>query len=319
MIDSLKTIKSFGFVFFVFLLLSNICYGQNLAERLGYPPDSKLLVIHADDMGVTHSVNSASISAFERGPMKSASLMVPTHWFPEMAAYARENPDFDLGLHLTLTSEWKYLQWGGVLPSNEIPSLINDEGYFYETVNEMVENANLEEVEKELKAQIERAIAFGVQPTHLDSHMGGPSSTAELFAIMMKLGQEFKIPVRTSKSGINNSDYARHVPSDYISSDNSRSLNVSVPAEKWNEAYDEIIENLVPGLNELVIHTAYDNEEMRATTIGKDHWYESAWRQRDYDYVVSQRFRDLIRKHNIQVITWREIQHLMYPETAADR
>jgi chitin disaccharide deacetylase len=311
-----KTTKTFCFLA-AFLLISSASLGQQsstyLAEQLGYPADTKFLVVHGDDLGVTHSKNAASIHAYDRGGMNSASIMVPTHWFPEIAAYARENPEFCLGLHLTLTAEWKYLKWDGVSSSNEISSLLTEEGYMYSTVNEMVENADLAEVEQELRAQIDRSIEFGIKPTHLDSHMGGPSATPELFEIMIKLGQEYQIPVRTTRSRLENPDYRRHVPDYYIVSENTGSLNVNVPAERWNEAYDEIIENLEPGLNELVVHIAYDNEEMRATTIGHDHWYESAWRQRDYDYVVSQRFRDLLRKHDITLITWREIQQLMYP------
>lgn len=318
MMKSISTISRIFSICIGFLSLSLLSFSQNtstVAERLGYPADTKLLVIHADDLGVAHSENAASINAYETGPLNSGSIMVPCPWFPEIAAYARENPEFDLGLHLTLNAEWKYMQWNGVMPSSEISSLLDEEGYFYDTVQEMVENADLEEVEKELRAQIERAIAFGIRPTHLDSHMGGPSATPELFGIMMKLGQEYKIPVRTEKSDLEDEAYRKLVPPDYISSNNTQSLNTSVPAEQWDEAYDEIIKNLEPGLNELVVHLAYDNEEMQAVTIDYEHWYEAAWRQRDYDYVTSQRFRDLLDDNDIKLVTWREIQQVLYPET----
>ncbi|MDX1637628.1 MAG: polysaccharide deacetylase family protein [Balneolaceae bacterium] len=287
---------------------------QNLAQRLGYAENAKLLVVHADDIGVTHSENAASISAWERGGITSGSVMVPCPWFPEIAAYARENPSFDLGIHLTLTAEWKHYQWDGVQPASEIPSLLNEEGYFYETVQEVVNHAEPGEVEKELRAQIERAIDYGIDPTHLDAHMGAAGATPELFGIMMKLGREFKIPVRIEQSDLENAQYAEQVPNGYIISRSENALTTSVPADRWNQAYDQIITSLKPGLNELIVHLAYDNEEMRAVTVDKEHWYESAWRQRDYDYVTSQRFRDLLRKENIQLVTWREIQHLMYPD-----
>ena len=295
-------------------MISAPSFGQNSAEKLGYPADTKLLVVHGDDLGVTHSKNAASINAYERGAMNSASIMVPTSWFPEIAAYAKDNPEFCLGLHITLTSEWKYLKWDGVMPSNEISSLINEDGYMYPTVQELVENANPVEVEKEIRAQIERAIQFGIDPTHLDSHMGGPTATPEFFEIMMNLGREYQIPVRTTRSRLEDPEYSSYVPDYYIISENTQSLNPGIPADDWNDAYDEIIRNLVPGLNELVVHLAYDNEEMRATTTAHTHWYESAWRQRDYDYVVSQRFRDLLREEDIRLVTWREIRELMYPD-----
>ena len=104
---------------------------RSVAEQLGYAKDARLLIMHADDIGVAHSVNSATISAFEKGGISSASIMVPCPWFPEIAKYARENPGMDFGLHLTLTAEWEYFKWDGVLPSNEISSLLDEDGFMY--------------------------------------------------------------------------------------------------------------------------------------------------------------------------------------------
>jgi predicted glycoside hydrolase/deacetylase ChbG (UPF0249 family) len=310
--------KKYPFLLLLFINLIINCsvFGQNkktIAEQLGYPKDAKLLIIHADDLGVTHSENSASISAYERGTINSGSIMVPCPWFPEIAAYAKEHPQFDLGLHLTLTSEWKYFRWDGVMPSNEIPSLISNEGYLYETVEELVKKADLNDVEKEFRAQIKRAIAFGIKPTHLDSHMEGPTETPELFGIMMKVGREYKIPVSTSLSLLRNPKYSKQVPPDYISLDTIHTLYQNVPVKNWNEAYDKIVKNMKPGLNELVIHLAYDNDEMHAVTIDRTNWWDAPWRQRDYNYITSQRFKDLLRENNIQLVTWRQIQKLMYP------
>src|SRR5919107_3609608 len=104
-----------------------------LAVRLGYPADAKLLIVHGDDLGVAHSVNAATAKAFETGLVNSASVMVPCPWLPEIAAYARAHGDADLGLHLTLTSEWKTYRWGGVLPRDRAPTLYDAEGYLYPT------------------------------------------------------------------------------------------------------------------------------------------------------------------------------------------
>src|SRR5687767_12588442 len=142
---------------------------KTLAERLGYSRDAKLLIVHADDLGMAHSVNAASIKAMETGLVNSASIMVPCPWFPEIAAYARRNPNADLGLHLTLTSEWELFRWGSVLSKDRVPTLFDRTGYLYVTEDVAAANIDPKEAEAEIRAQIERARAFGIQPTHLDS------------------------------------------------------------------------------------------------------------------------------------------------------
>src|SRR6188768_3079428 len=134
---------------------------KSLAERLGYPAGTKLLIIHADDLGVSHSENMASIRAMEKGVVNSASIMVPCPWFPEIAAYAKTHPSTCFGLHLTLTSEWKLYKWGPVTSHDQVPSLLTPQGYLNETDSAFMHNAKAAEVEKELRSQIERAKQFG--------------------------------------------------------------------------------------------------------------------------------------------------------------
>src|SRR6185295_9390157 len=154
---------------FMVLLLLGISgfiytYGQKtLAEKLGYPKDSKLLIIHADDLGLSHSEDSATITALGKKGANSASIMVPCPWFTEIAGYAKQHPEVDWGIHLTLTSEWKNYKWGGVSSSNEIPSLLGKDGYMYASVEDFGKNAKPGEVEKEIKAQIEKAISSGIK------------------------------------------------------------------------------------------------------------------------------------------------------------
>ncbi|WP_336514804.1 polysaccharide deacetylase family protein [Pollutibacter soli] len=185
---------------------------KSIQERLGYPKETKLLIIHADDMGVSHSENMATIHTMERGVVSSASITVPCPGFPEAAEYAKSHPEADLGLHRTLTSEWKNYMWGPVASSDQVRSLIDDHGYFYNKTGDVMKNGKAVEVEKELRAQIERVIRFGINPTHFDSHMASGVSTPEILKVYIKLGREFKVPILLSREvgklfNINLEDY----------------------------------------------------------------------------------------------------------------
>jgi chitin disaccharide deacetylase len=287
--------------------------GKTLAEQLGYAKDAKLLIIHADDLGVAHAENSATIAALEKGVINSASIMVPCPWFPEIAAYAKEHPDFDWGLHLTITSEWKYLKWDGVADSRKIPGLINEEGYFYESVEQVTRQGKAKEVEKEIRAQVEKAISAGIRPTHLDPHMNSLFGSPDFFKVYYKIGKEYKIPVLVPATLLQDPAF-RKVAGDYPAPVVAHiQLHPGITPERWQQAYDSVLVNMKPGLNELVLHLAYNNEEMNAVTAGKTHWWDAAWRQRDYDYTISPQFQEALRKNNIQLVTWKQIQKLLYP------
>src|SRR6266576_4043297 len=172
---------------------------RTLVERLGYRPDAKLLIVHADDLGAAHSINTASIKGLETGLVSSASIMIPCPWLPEIAAYARAHPDADLGLHLTLTSEWSLYRWGPVLGKERVPSLLDSSGYLYPLENEAAAHIDAKEAEAEIRAQIARARALGIQPTHLDSHMGTLYQNKALFEILLRVARENKLPVRVSR------------------------------------------------------------------------------------------------------------------------
>src|SRR5271165_2073508 len=180
----------------LFLSAVNCTVGQTktIAERLGYPPDSKLLIIHADDLAVAHSEDAASFDALDRNAVTSASIMIPCPWLTEVAAYAKTHPDADLGLHLTLTSEWSTYRWGPVASKNLVPSLLDASGYLWPDTPEAVRSLKADEAEREIRAQIERAIAMGIHPTHLDSHMGALFSRPDLFAAYVKVAHEYKLP-----------------------------------------------------------------------------------------------------------------------------
>lgn len=172
---------------------------MNLAQKLGYPENSKLLMIHADDAGLCHSENRATIQALQYGIVNSYSIMVPCPWFYEMANFAKENSQYDNGIHLTLTCEWENYRFGPVLPIDEVPSLVDENGFFHKNRISLFNMAKPEEVEKELRAQVEKALRFGLQPTHIDSHMCSVGVSAQFLEIYINLGKQYNLPVFLNK------------------------------------------------------------------------------------------------------------------------
>ncbi len=285
---------------------------KNLAELLGYPKDSKLLIIHADDMGLAHSVNTACIRAFDNKGITSGSIMVPCPWAPEIAAYVKDHPGLDVGIHLTMTSEWDLYKWGGITPSDQIPSLLDKNNYFYPSVEELGKVAKGVEAEKELKAQVDKAIALGVQPTHLDTHMGSVLANPELIKIYLTLSELYHLPVLFPRAYLTwfSPDVAKSMESKIFLLDNLFMLEPKMITGKWIDAYKKAIEAMKPGLNEMIVHLALDNDEMQAISKGHDD-YGSAWRQHDLDLVSSPEFKELLKTNHIILIGWRQIRDLM--------
>ena len=295
------------FLLLAFLLLGIQVSAQTLADRLGYPAGTKLVIIHADDLGETHAVNAAAMKAFDSGAINSASIMVPCPWFPEMADYAKSHPDADLGLHLTLTAERVYYRWGPVAPTDKVPSLVDTNGYFHHdwTPQQKIDPAD---VERELRAQIQRALAMGVHPTHFDSHQYRLIMTGkDLFDVMVRLGHEYHLPIFVTRDWFADHPYlAPSLGPDDIVLDHTVTIEPSVTADKWDDFYLNALKNLQPGVTEFVIHPGFADEELRAATRERDTW-GAAWRQRDYDFFSSEKFRKTLADEHIQLITWREL------------
>lgn len=281
---------------------------RTIAERLGYPADAKLLIIHADDLGAAHSVNAASFDALDKGVISSASAMVPTPWITEVAVYAKAHPNADIGLHLTLTSEWETYRWGSVASADQVTSLMDSTGTFPNDEKFVAARAKPAEVEREIRAQINRALALGIRPTHLDSHMGALFTTPELIATYVRVAHDYRLPflavkgspLATPQAGITSRD---------VLLDAVIIADRQVPRDQWKEFYLKAIAELKPGLTELLVHLGWDDSELQAVMVDHDA-FGATWRQKDYDVMNSAEFKKTLKDNRVVLVTWKELQKL---------
>ena len=258
-----------------------------LVERLGYLPGQRLLIVHADDLAIAHSVNAAIIKGLGTGLINSASVMVPCPWFPEVATFAREHPEADLGIHLTLTSERTACRWGPTVPRTKVPSLVDGQGYFHQTWTHETK-ISAREVEIELRAQIERAFSLGLRPTHLDSHQSRlHKSGRSLFEIYLRLGREYNLPIVIARDWFAKFPYLQCslTPRDVVI-DRTVTIDDEIQPQEWSTYYRRAIESLQPGITQFVIHPGLDTAELQAFSRERQSW-GAAWRQRDFDFFTS--------------------------------
>jgi len=297
-------------LFLFFAATGTHAQSKTVAERLGYPADAKLLIVHADDLAVAHSVDAASFDALNKNAVTSASIMVPCAWLTEVAAYAKEHPDADLGLHLTLTSEWKVDRWGPVESKDKVATLLDPSGYLWPGTVPAVQHEKPEEAEREIRAQIERAIAFGIHPTHLDSHMGVLFATPELFGVYAKVAREYKLPFLAALTPNAPSPMLALLSDKDIVLDAVVIASPTVRPNEWLDFYVNAVKDLRPGLTEMIVHLGHDDAELQAVTV--DHPdYGSAWRQRDYDVTTSADFQKALLENHIILVKWKDLRKLL--------
>lgn len=285
-------------------------------ESLGFNNNDKLLMIHADDAGLSHSENRATIQALHTGLVNSYSIMVPCPWFYEIAEFAIAYPKFDYGIHLTLTCEWSSYKFGPVLGKNEVPSLVDPQGYFFKTRQEVLDNTTIKDLKKELCAQIDRAISFGLKPSHLDSHMYTLGASQEFLDVYREIGAQYQLPVMLNAelisqvSGISagHLEVQNEILIDRIYLGNFKEYEMG----KLEDYYASSIKTLKPGLNMILIHTAFDDPEMQSIT--KDHPnFGASWRQIDLEFFSSLKCRTLLKEQGIEMISWKDIKRTLYP------
>jgi len=283
---------------------------KNIAERLGHPRDAKLLIIHADDLAVAHSEDAASFDALDKHAATSASIMVPCPWLTEVADYAKAHPDADLGLHLTLTAEWKTNRWGPVESKDKVPSLFGSDGYLWPEVAPAIQHIKAEDAEREIRAQIQHAVSMGIHPTHVDSHMGVLFERPDLFAVYVKVAREYKLPFLASLDANTPKALSSLLSSNDVLVDNVVMAYPSISAAGWKDFYLNAVKNLKPGLTEFIVHLAHDDAESQAIMV--DHPdYGAAWRQRDYEVITSPEFKRALEDNHVILVHWSDLRKLL--------
>jgi predicted glycoside hydrolase/deacetylase ChbG (UPF0249 family) len=295
----------------VALLLSLLAFGavqsqtqnpppKSVAERLGYPANSRLLVIHADDFGMSHSVNRAIIEALENHWVTSASILVPCPWFPEAARWAKTHPEADLGIHLALNSEWTTLRWGPVSAQPKGSSLLDPDGYLPLTTDYVASHAKISDVETETHAQIDKARAAGINLTHLDTHMGAIVTTPDLIKAYLGLGQAYKLPLL-----LDNRAEAVAAPGSVLLNE-LLEMRPGTPKSQWLDAYKKMLAPLPPGSYQLIVHLAYNDDEMQGATYDHPDW-GAEWRQNDLDLVRSLEFQQFLKDQGFILLAWKDL------------
>jgi chitin disaccharide deacetylase len=301
-------LRSFSLGILALLLIAGLpAQTKTIAERLGYAADSKLLILHADDLGVAHSEDVASFEALDKRAVSSASIMVPCPWLTEVADYAKEHPDADLGLHLTLTSEWKTYRWGAVESKDKVPSLLGPDGTFWLDSPIVAAHDDPQEAERELRAQVDRAVAMGIRPTHLDGHMAAVFSTPRLFARYVRVAHDYHLPFLAVK--LFGADFSELSDQDIVV-DSVVIASPEVKRERWKNFYLDSIKNMKPGLTEMIVHLGHDDAELEAIMVEHEA-YGAAWRQRDFDVITGAEFQKALQDNHIVVIRWRDLQKLV--------
>jgi predicted glycoside hydrolase/deacetylase ChbG (UPF0249 family) len=278
---------------------------KSVQERLGYPASARLLILHADDYGMNHSVNRAISEALEHHWITSASILVPCPWFLEAAAYAKAHPDADLGIHQALNSEWTTFRWGPVTSKDQVPSLLDADGYLPLDTPEVGKNAKVSEVETELRAQIDRAQKFGVHVTHLDTHMAALFRSADLDKVYMKMGHSYRVPILEEWAGTH-APLGVAPPVDEVLVQKVVSIDPGIDAKDWTAWYEKQLAPLGPGVYQVIVHLAYDDDEMRGATFDHPDW-GAAWRQHDFDMVKSPEFQKFLKDQGFILVGWKDL------------
>jgi chitin disaccharide deacetylase len=271
----------------------------SLAEALSFEPGAHVLIVACDDLGLSHASNVGIYESLRAGMATTAGLMVPCPWAREAAASYRGE---DIGVHLTLNAEYDLYRWG---PITQAPSLLDGDGGFPRTIEDLWDHADVDEVRRECRAQIERAILWGFDVSHLSSHLGALEYRPEFFDVALELAVEFQLPLRLSPASAERSvgfPFRRLAAEEGVCAPDHlvRSRN-----RTGRVALDRLLGEISPGVTEVVLRPAVDTGELRA--LAPD-W---ASRVDDHDVVtVGQSLRALADRAGVTLIGYRELREL---------
>lgn len=247
------------------------------------------LLIHADDFGMCRSVNSAVAESFERHAITSASIMMPCPAAAEAVQLSLLHPEWDIGIHLTLTSEWKGLRWGPVAPPSLVPSLLDEDGYFWKNIDLFTAHAVPDEVSIEVDAQLNMAHAMGLQPSHIDCHMYSLFRNSTLFKLYAKAAERWNLGALGQRKPA--------APSKCFA------LQAESRIDDFLSLYKGILLRNWPDVAQLTVHPGLDTPELRSITRETRPW-GAEWRQADFAVVSSEEFRNTIFDAGIPLVHW---------------
>ncbi|MCL7452788.1 MAG: polysaccharide deacetylase family protein [Anaerolineae bacterium] len=275
--------------------------GSLTNQSMGYPADARLLIVNADDFGMCHAVNEAIVGALKAGIVRSTSLMVPCPSASQAIRFLSDHPEVPFGVHLTAISDSVTNRWRPMSAAEEVPSLLDKAGYFYDFdhMPEFMARVRLDELEMEFRAQIEVLLAAGLQPTHLDWHSLRIRDRADIFEVMFRLAREYGLALRIAGRSSSEMLRSQGLPSHDHDVLDSYLLDPATKAAR----FAELLRALPIGLSEWAVHPGFDSPELLALEPGGNHI-----RQADLDFLTSQEAQDIVREEGIVLLDYRALQ-----------
>ena len=302
-------------LFLAFILIAQVAHSQTWAEKLGFPSGKKVLILHADDIGMCPEANEAVFSQLSNNEIQSAAAMVPCPAFADLVQWTKDHTQYDIGLHLTLTSEWQTYRWGPVADRDRVPGLLDEDGKLWHSVRQVVTHANAREVEEEIRAQIEKSISMGLRPSHIDTHMGTLYGDNDYTEAYMRVAQEYKIPAmvieisspeivqKFRQAGYPITERLIKLVKDYKLP--KLDYFTSVPsASSYDEkiaAFFKLIDELPPGLTEIIFHPSVDSPRLKSIT--------NSWQQRVWEAAMfaDPKVQKYLQQNDIIFTNWKDI------------